>query len=199
MLGVTTNPTGGPGEHQVGAALRALVAGSETRLALVLATVVVGAGTAFVLAFILQPSDRTLTAVAPLVQIIMSVLTPLSTAVLTYDLRDPMGDFRSRTTAPLRARWIAAGLYGLGVGVVGVVLAAVAVAVLVGADPPFDPWAGALSTAHTLLHYARFGKAAFRERDGFVGGCADGGRAGCLSSAQAWRDNVILSHRVGGV
>lgn len=145
MLRVTTNPTGGPGEHQVGAALRALVAGSETRLALVLATVVVGAGTAFVLAFILQPSDRTLTAVAPLVQIIMSVLTPLSTAVLTYDLRDPMGDFRSRTTAPLRARWIAAGLYGLGVGVVGVVLAAVAVAVLVGADPPFDPWAGALS------------------------------------------------------
>lgn len=145
MLRVTTNPTGGPGEHQVGGALRALVAGSETRLALALATVVVGAGAAFVLAFVLEPSDRTLVAVAPLVQVIMSVLTPLSTAVLTYDLRDPMGDFRSRTTAPLRARWIAAAVYGLVIGVVGVVLAAVAVTVIVGTNPPFDPWAGATS------------------------------------------------------
>lgn len=144
MLRVTTFPTGGPGEHQVAGALRALVAGSETRLAVVLATVVVGAGAAFILTFVLQPSDRTLVAVAPLVQVIMSVLTPLSTAVLTYDLRDPEGDFRSRTVAPLRARWIAAGLYGLVVGVIGVVLAAVAVAVIVGANPPFDPWAGAV-------------------------------------------------------
>lgn len=140
-----SNQTGGAGETTtVGGALRELVGASETRLALVLATLVVGAGAAFILAFVLQPSDRTLVAVAPLVQVIMSVLTPLSTAVLTYDLRDPDGDFRSRTAVPLRSRWIASGLYGLAVGAAGVVIAAVAVAVVVGANPPFDPWAGAV-------------------------------------------------------
>lgn len=127
----------------VGAALRDLVAASETRLALALATLVVGAGAAFILAFVLQPSDRTFVAVAPLVQVIMSVLTPFSTALLTYDLRDPEGDFRSRTSLPLRSRWIAAGVYGLAIGAAGAIIAAIAVAVIVGSNPPFDPWAGA--------------------------------------------------------
>jgi len=128
----------------VGGALRDLVAASETRLALALATLVVGAGAAFILAFVLQPSDRTFVAVVPLVQVIMSVLTPLSTAVLTYDLRDPDGAYRSRTVAPLRSRWIAAGIYALVIGAAGAVIAAIAVAVIVGSNPPFDPWAGAV-------------------------------------------------------
>ncbi|HEY5785306.1 MAG TPA: hypothetical protein VIT65_11060 [Microlunatus sp.] len=127
----------------VGGALRDLVAASETRLALALATLVVGAAAAFILPFVLQPSDRTFVAVVPLVQIIMTVLTPLSTAVLLYDLRDPEGDFRSRTVAPLRNRWIAAGVYGVAVGAAGAIISAVAVAVIVGSNPPFDPWAGA--------------------------------------------------------
>ncbi|HWO09533.1 MAG TPA: radical SAM protein [Polyangiaceae bacterium] len=42
------------------------------------------------------------------------------------------------------------------------------------------PWAGALSTAHTLLHYARFGKAAFRDRPPSSGVAP--GRAQALSA-----------------
>lgn len=137
------NQTGGQGDHPVRDALRDLVAGSETRLALVLATLVVGAGAAFILAFITQPALRTFVTVAPLVTLIMSVLTPMSTAVLTYDLRDPEGDFRSRSSEPLRSRWIAAGVYGLAVGLVGTLLVALAVAVAAGSNPATDPWAGA--------------------------------------------------------
>jgi amino acid transporter len=140
---VTTNQTGSPGDHPVRGALRDLVAGSETRLALVLATVVVGAATAFILAFITQPSLRTFVTVAPLVTLIMSVLTPMSAAVLIYDLRDPDGDFRSRTSAPLRSRWIAAGVYGLLVGLASALLVALAVTVAAGSSPATDPWAGA--------------------------------------------------------
>lgn len=129
-------------ETTVRGALRAVVS-TETRLALVLATLVTGAAAAFILVFVLQPADRTFAAVAPLVQLIMSVLTPFSTALLTYDLRDPVGDFRSRTAEPLRSRWIAAALYGLVMGAAGAVIVAIAVAVAVGPDPVTDPWTGA--------------------------------------------------------
>ena len=131
-------------ESTVRGALRDLVAASETRLAVVLATLVLGAGAAFVLAFIAEPANRTFVAVAPLVQLIMTVLTPISTAVLTHDLRDPEGGYRSRTVEPLRSRWIAAGVYGLAIGVFGAVVVAVAVGVAAGASPATDPWAGAV-------------------------------------------------------
>jgi hypothetical protein len=36
------------------------------------------------------------------------------------------------------------------------------------------PWAGAVSTAHTLLHYARFGPAVFRERAALPTAAAEG-------------------------
>jgi hypothetical protein len=42
------------------------------------------------------------------------------------------------------------------------------------------PWAGALSTAHTLLHYLRFGKAAFREQRVAVQAPAPAARSGAV-------------------
>lgn len=131
---VTDNPT-------IPTALRGLVS-SETRIALVLATLLIGAGAAFALAYFLPADVRTFVGVAPLSQLIVSVLTPFSTALLTYDLRDPEGEFRSRTAGPLRGRWIAAGLYGIVIGIYVAVVVAVAVAAAAGADA--DPWTGAV-------------------------------------------------------
>lgn len=48
----------------VAAALRGLVA-SETRIALLVSTALIGAGVAFGLAFFLQPADRTFAGVLP--------------------------------------------------------------------------------------------------------------------------------------
>ena len=73
----------------------------------------------------------------------MSVLTPMSTAVLTYDLRDPEGEFRSRSSEPLRSRWIAAGLYGLVVGLAGVCWWLSPSRSPPGRAAATDPWAGA--------------------------------------------------------
>ena len=112
-------------DSSVGAALRELLLGSEVRLALALATVVIGAGAAFVLALLLQPVDRTFAAIIAPVPLIMSVLTPFSTAALVFDLRDD----RLPVTA-LRPRWIAAGIYGLLVGGVGAAVTALPRAVL---------------------------------------------------------------------
>lgn len=135
MLGVSSDTS-------LGAALRGFVS-SETRIALVLATLLLGAGAAFGLAFFLGPQLRTYAGVVPLAQLVVSAVTPFSTALLTYDLRDPDGPFRSRTAAPLRARWTAAGLYGLAFGIYVAIVSAIAVAVAAGATPATDPWAGA--------------------------------------------------------
>lgn len=130
-------------DSTIPAALRALFS-NETRIALVLATVVIAVATAFGLAFLLPPDLRTYTSVALLAQLVTSVLTPLPAALLTFDLRDPDGEFRSRTVRPLRSRWIAAGLYGLAVGVVVAVVVGIAVAVAAGANPAVDRWDGAV-------------------------------------------------------
>lgn len=122
-------------------ALRALLA-SDTRIALVLATLLIGAGTAFALAFLLPPESRTYAGVAPLTQLVLSIAAPFSTALLTYDLRDPDGDFRSRTVAPLRSRWVASGIFALAVGAYGAVVVGVAVAVAASPSSA-DPWAAA--------------------------------------------------------
>lgn len=128
-------------DSTVGAALRGLVS-SDTRIALVLATLILGAGAAFGLAFLAPVEARTYALVIPLAQLITSVATPFSTALLTFDLRDPDGEFRSRTVEPLRARWIASGVYGLAVGAYVAIVAAVAVSVSAGSTPVTDPWAG---------------------------------------------------------
>lgn len=130
-------------DSTIPAALRGLVS-SETRIALVLATLVIAAAVAFGLTFMLQPELRTYAGVAPLTQLIASVLTAFSAALLTFDLRDPDGEHRSRTVRPLRSRWIAAGLYGLAVGILVAIIVGVAVAVGAGANPAVDPWAGAV-------------------------------------------------------
>ncbi len=130
-------------QSTIPAALRGLVS-SETRIALVLATLLIGAGAAFALAFILPADVRTFAGVAPLAQLIVSVLTPFSTALLTYDLRDPEGEFRSRTVGPLPSRWVAAGVYGLVIGVYVAVVVGIAVAVAAGVSATTDPWAGAV-------------------------------------------------------
>jgi ABC-2 type transport system permease protein len=130
----------------VGDGLRALFA-SETRIALVIATVLVGAGAAFGLAFFLSAEMRTFADVTPFAQLTVSVLTPFAAAVLTFDLRDRDGDYRSRTAEPLRTRWIAAGIYGLIMGVYVAVISGVAVMVAQGSQPLADPWAGAVPTA----------------------------------------------------
>lgn len=119
-------------------ALRGLVS-TRNRIALVLATLLLGAGVAFALAFFLPPDQRTFAGIVPLAQLIVSVLTPFSAALLTHDLRDPDGNYRSRTAEALRGRWIASGLYGLVIG--GYVAASVGVAVAVA--PATDPWAAA--------------------------------------------------------
>lgn len=130
----------------VGDGLRALFA-SETRIALVIATVLVGAGAAFGLAFFLPLELRTFAEVTPFAQLTVSVLTPFAAALLTFDLRDSDGDYRSRTAEPLRTRWIAAGVYGLIMGVYVAVVSGVAVMVAQPAQPFADPWAGAVPTA----------------------------------------------------
>lgn len=130
-------------DSTIPAAVRSLVS-SETRIALVLATLVIATVTAFGLAFVLQPELRTYAGVAPLTQLIASVMTAFSAALLTFDLRDPDGDFRSRTVRPLRGRWVAAGLYGLAVGVFVAIAVGIAVAVAAGATPAADPWDGAV-------------------------------------------------------
>ena len=130
----------------VGDGLRALFA-SETRIALVIATVLVGAGAAFGLAFFLPSEMRSFAEVTPFAQLTVSVLTPFAAALLTFDLRDSDGDYRSRTAEPLRSRWIAAGIYGLVMGVYVAIVSGIAVMVAQGAQPLADPWAGAVPAA----------------------------------------------------
>lgn len=127
------------GETSVRAGLRALMAG-ETRIALVLATLVIGAGAALALAFALPADQRTFAAVAPLTQLILSVLTPFAAVLLIWDLRDGDGKFDHRTTGRLRSRWIAAGIYGLAIGLYGNVVVALATALAAG--PAANPWPG---------------------------------------------------------
>ena len=126
-------------QSTIPAALRGLVS-SETRIALVLATLLIGAGAAFALAFILPADVRTFARVVPLTQLSISVLTPFATALLTHDLRT--------SNASLRSRWLAAGIYGLLAGVLGAAASAAAVAVGSGGQlGTVDPWAGAWSAA----------------------------------------------------
>ncbi|HYI58076.1 MAG TPA: hypothetical protein VEX66_07910 [Microlunatus sp.] len=130
-------------ENSVSDALRALVT-PRSRLVLVLATALVGVLVAFALAIALPADQRTFTRVVPLVQLIISVLTPFSAALLTHDLRDSAGSVRSR--------WVAAALYGVVAGGYGAAVSAAAVAAGSGGQlSTIDPWIGAWSAAFGSL------------------------------------------------
>jgi hypothetical protein len=133
-------PTGSSvGGNSVVGALAFLI-GSRRRLVLVVVTVLVGVLMAFFQALGLPLELRTFARVVPLTQLSISVLTPFATALLTHDLRT--------SNASLRSRWLAAGIYGLLMGVLGA--AASAAAVAVGSGGPLttvDPWAGAWPAA----------------------------------------------------
>ena len=80
-------------EIPVSGALGALVI-PRSRLVLVLATALVGLLVAFALAIALPADQRTFIRIVPLTQLIISVLTPFSAALLTHDLRDSTGTVR---------------------------------------------------------------------------------------------------------
>ena len=124
-------------EIPVSGALRALVI-PRSRLLLVLATALVGLLVAFALAIALPADQRTFSRIVPLTQLIISVLTPFSAALLTHDLRD--------STGTVGSRWVAAALYGLVAGGYGAAVSAAAVAAGTGGQlSTIDPWVGAWS------------------------------------------------------
>lgn len=130
-------------DGSLGAGLRALLA-DEVRIALVAATLLIGAGAAALMVFLLPTGDGVYAGTLLLVQLVMSVLTAFSTALLTHDLRDEEGPFRGRRAdLALPGRWLVAGLYGVAIGTYGAVVAAVATAIVVDAPAGVDPWAGA--------------------------------------------------------
>ncbi|HEU5486128.1 MAG TPA: hypothetical protein VFU98_14560 [Microlunatus sp.] len=123
----------------VTAGLRALVL-PRRRLLLVLATALLGLVTAIGLASLLAPEQRTFAGIAPLTQLVLSVLTPFATVLLTHDVRESGPDGR----ASLTGRWAAAAIYGVLVGAYGAVVTALAVSMVIssGAQLAADPWAG---------------------------------------------------------
>lgn len=134
-------------ERTVGAGLRALVS-TPARTALVLATLLVGAAAAFGLTLLVPPEQRTFAGIAPLTQLILSVMTPLAAACLTSDLRGFDGGSRSPAAESLPSRWTAAGVYGLLIGAYGAVIVALATMLPIGSrvtagSSVADPWAGA--------------------------------------------------------
>jgi hypothetical protein len=130
-------------EIPVSGALGALVI-PRSRLVLVLATALVGLLVAFALAIALPADQRTFTRIVPLTQLIISVFTPFSAALLTHDLRD--------STGTVGSRWLAAALYGLVAGGYGAAVSAAAVAAGTRAQlSTIDPWVGVWSAASGSL------------------------------------------------
>jgi hypothetical protein len=121
------------------AGLRSLVV-PRRRLLLVLATALLGLLTAIGLASVLAPEQRTFAGIVQLTQLVMSVLTPFATVLLTHDIREtgPAG------SAALPGRWVAAAVYGVLAGAYGAAVAAFAVNLVISSGAPLaaDPWAG---------------------------------------------------------
>lgn len=133
-------------EGTVAASLLLLAAG-RGRVVLILSTLLLGAAGAFGFSVALPPHDRSLVAVVPLVQLLMSVLTPFTTASLTHDLRfrsgAPAGHTGSTVVGRLWSRWVAAALYGVVIGAYGAAISALALALVGAGEPSTVAWSGA--------------------------------------------------------
>ncbi|MDN5763654.1 MAG: hypothetical protein L0H41_15230, partial [Microlunatus sp.] len=123
----------GPGVG-VAAALKDLLLGSDVRLALAISTVLVAAAAAFILAAVLNPPDRTVAALIPLAQLLMTLLTPFSAALATSELRTPKAQ-----QPAVRAYWAGAAIYAVAIGTLGLLACVLAVTAL-GAAP--ESWLG---------------------------------------------------------
>lgn len=124
-----------------------LLAAGRGRVVLILSTLLLGAAVAFGFSVALPPQDRTLVTVVPLVQLLMSVLTPFSTAGMTHDLRfrsgAPVGHTGPAVEGRLSSRWVAAALYGVVIGAYGAAISGLALALVGAGEPSTVAWSGA--------------------------------------------------------
>ena len=129
-------------DSTVGLALRGLVS-TKVRVAVIVATVLVGVAAASGSLLVQPLESRDFVGVVALPQLVASVLTPFSTALLTHDLGGLAGKAGLPSKSRLRDRWVASGLYGIAMGALVTGVCLVAFAVAAGPVAVANPWAGA--------------------------------------------------------